>query len=364
MSRIAVDGNRAAYGGASQIPRPVFGNPGGMENGNPVGKPSRLEQLQSGFQQRRMKEKEEKMIQMYEESQMRALQRVNQNSGKGVLRDFFEERRTNRAGSNLEPSMEHMLKQKKLEQASASKFGFNGALPQSQIQNKYSKNKNLGQPNKVSAGRDRSNLLAPIQKPAKPSDNPFPNKPKLVRPRTHGNQVQNNNANRENFEMVPRSAPTGAYETTDESQSDDTPPPSFQNLKHLHQKRIQLQSQRSNRSLISTCSTQSKPVSDFQKWQMEQDRNRDVRLKKYREASLPPPEDEGYAEDDESAVDPNEEIKRKQLELMAQIEAQQAELDRLKQERQYEAEQVNLNLSGKYIITNDKNLITCWSLIQ
>ena len=346
MSRIAVDRNRTAYGGASQIPRPVFSHPGGMENNNYSAKPSRLEQLQSGFQQRRLKEKEEKMIQMYEENQTRALQRVNQNSGKqGVLRDFFAERRNNsnvRDRSNLEPSMEQMLKQKKLEQASTNnRFGFNnnGAVPQSQIQSKYSKNKNVGQPNKVSAGRDRSNLLAPIQRPSKTSDNPFPNKAKLVRPRTHGNQVQNN-VNRENFDPVPRSAPTGAYETTDDSNSDDTPPPSFQNLKQLHQKRLLLQSQRSNRSLTSTCSAQSKPVSDFQKWQMEQDKNRDMRLKKYREASLPPPEDEGYAEDDDSAVDPNDEIKRKQFELMAQIEAQQAELNRLKQERQQEAEQV------------------------
>ena len=340
--------NRLVYGGASQIPRPVYSHPGSMENGNHSGKPSRLEQLQSGFQQRRLREKEEKMIQMYEENQHRVLQRVNQNNGKGVLRDFFEERRAAaRDRNNLEPSMEHMLKQKKIEQASAtsSRFGYNGAVPQSQIQSKYSKNKSFVQQNKASAGRDRSNLLAPIQRPDKANDNPFPNKAKLVRPRTlHGNQVQNN-VNRENFETVPRSAPTGAYETTDESHSDDTPPPSFQNLKHLHQKRILLQSQKSNRSFTSTCSAQSKPVSDFQKWQMEQDRNREERLKKYRETSLPPPEDEGYAEDEEPVVDPNDEIKRKQLELMAQIEAQQAELNRLKQERQIEEQQVSVSIA-------------------
>lgn len=350
MSRIAIDTNRTAFCGASRIPRPFNGHPVIMQNGNQSSKPSRLEQLQTGFQQRRLKEKEDRMIQLYEDNQMRALQRVNQNSGKGVLRDFFEERRAaGQERSTMAPSIEHMLKQKKLEQsATNSRFGYNGTISQNQVQNKYSNNNKSAQSNKAGVGRDRSNLLAPIQRPEKPSGIPFPNRPQMVRPRTFGNQ-STNNVNRDNFEAVPRSAPTGAYETTDESLSDDTPPPSIQNLKHLHQKRMLLQSQRSNRSLTSTCSTQSKPMSDFQKWQMDQDRSREERLKKYREKSLPPPEDEGYAEEEEPVGDPNDEIKRKQLELIAQIEAQQAELNRLKQERLKEAQQVRsmLRKEGK-----------------
>ena len=342
MSRVAYETNRSTFGGASQIPRALNSNqPIRMQNGNHVTKPSRLEQLQNGFQQRRLKEKEEKMVQMYEENQLRALQKVNQKGNKGVLRDFFEERRAaGQEKNNMAPSMNHMLQQKKLEhQGVDSRFGFNGStISQSAIQSKYSKNNKFGQPAKTSAGRDRSNLLAPIKKPEQPSENPFSNKPQMVRPRTFGSQVSN--MTREDFDTVPRSAPTGAYETTDESLSDDTPPPNFQNLKHLHQKRVLLQSQRSNRSVASTCSTQSKPMSEFQRWQLDQDKSREERLRKHREKSLPPPEDEGYGEEDESTVDPTDEIKRKQLELIAQIEAQQAELNLLKQQRLKEEKQV------------------------
>lgn len=80
-------------------------------------------------------------------------------------------------------------------------------------------------------------------------------------------------------------------------------------------------------------------MSEFQRWQMDQDKSREERLRKHREKSLPPPEDEGYGEEDESTVDPTDEIKRKQLELIAQIEAQQAELNLLKQQRLKEEKQ-------------------------
>ena len=340
MSRVDFDVQRLRYRGGSQIPRPFNSNiPINMHNGNHVTKPSRLQQMQADFQQRQLKEKEQKLIQMYEENQSRALQRVNQkNGGKGVLRDFFEERRAaGQENSTMAPSMDHMLKQRRLKQQAAdNRFGFQNTANQKAIQSKYSKHNSVQQ--KTSAGRDRSNLLAPIQRQEHPSNIPFPNKAQMVRPRTFGNQTTNNV--KENFDRVPRSAPTGAYETTDDSQSDDTPPPSSQNLKALHQKRMLLQSQRSNRSFVSTSSAQSRPVGDFAKWQAEQDRQREDRLKKYREQSLPPPEDEGYAEDDDSTGDPNDEIKRKQLELMAQIEAQQAELTRLKQERFREEQKV------------------------
>ena len=355
MSRVAIEVNRSHYGGASQIPRPFkTKQPVKMQNGNHVTKPSRLQQMQAEFQQRQLREKEEKLIQLYEENQMRTLQKVNnKNNNKGVLRDFFEERRAAGPEKNhMAPSMDQMLKQKRLQQqASDNRFGFNKTASQNAIQSKYSKH-NASQPYKTSAGRDRSNLLAPIQRPDHPSNIPFPNRPQMVRPRTFGNQIPNNVA-KENFEAVPRSAPTGAYETTDESLSDDTPPPNSKNLKALHQKRMLLQSQRSNRSFVSSSSAQSKPVSDFQKWQAEQDRNRDERLRKYRETSLPPPEDEGYAEDEESTADPNDDIKRKQLELIAQIEAQQAELNRLKQERLREEQQVRSE-------GNNKKANTCY----
>ncbi|KAK3092325.1 hypothetical protein FSP39_001311 [Pinctada imbricata] len=147
------------YRGPSKIPRfynnsaalpPVDMSSGGQRN------PSKLQQLQSNYQQRLMKEKEEKLIKMYEDNQRRALQKVNSQS-KMTVRDFFKERRQmeqNVDNAHALPSMNTHYKIKRMDVQSDTddpwvhRQNSNGSL-------KYSK---------IAKGRDKSNPLAPIDR--------------------------------------------------------------------------------------------------------------------------------------------------------------------------------------------------------
>jgi hypothetical protein len=93
MSKSVVE-HPPVYRGPSKIPRFAPVNQPlpdiQMENRNNSGqKPSRLMQLKSNYHDKIMREKEEKLIRMYEDNQKKALNRVN---SKGMVRDFFRER--------------------------------------------------------------------------------------------------------------------------------------------------------------------------------------------------------------------------------------------------------------------------------
>lgn len=316
----------------SRIPRFAGVKTAGLTNGQPdplpnIGKkPSRLEQMQAEYQRNILKEKEEKMISLYEESQQKALQRVNQK--KGHVRDFFNERRAMGNGDNpLSPSIEHHYQQKRSE----AKLGGheNGYV---NMQSPKYINQNRGTVKgiqKQSAGRDRSNLLAPIQRNVQQdNENPFAKrKPQIVRPRTMGKLPNKENGRNMN---MPMSAPTGDNFIGNEFDDDDSPGPNPQQLFQLQQKRKLLQSQRSstrsihmrqngsssnrqNGGLRGTPESSRKPPSSLNTYDYE-----------------PSDEDEGFGDNNSHGDD---EIKRKQQELLAQIEAQQRELDRLRNER-------------------------------
>ena len=350
MSKVAVDRTSASFGGMSRLPRPVGQGQLGnyqpkAQNGTGVSrKPSKLEQMQAEYQKNIMREKEQKLINMYEENQQRALQKVNHGNNKGMVRDFFRERRAMGSGNSQnhhQPSIETMFSNKKVEHK----------LSQQSMGRTQSYNMGLSQ--KQSAGRDRSNLLAPINGSGKngASSNPFPNKAQIVRPRTYKDTSLNNTYTVQ--KNLPLSAPTGTMMT--DSSSDDSPPPNPKQLQMLQQKRQMMKNQRNNKTAVTQQTPpSSQKKSDFQKWQEEQDQNRANRLQRHRETNQNLPQkhqkyqdDEGYDDDsvESDDVDPQEEMKKKQALLLQQIEEQQQELERLRNERMQEELEVNVLFS-------------------
>ncbi|KAH3845221.1 zinc finger C2HC domain-containing protein 1C-like [Dreissena polymorpha] len=315
-----MDRNGVMQGG-SRIPR--FAGAGGtMASTNyrteplpDIGqKPSRLQMMQQEIQKNILKEKENKIINMYEENQQKALQKVN--SGRGHVRDFFEQRRKMGPTDNLSPTMEQLYQQKKSE---SQVSGFSNSS--GRVNNRFGYGTNTQQ--KLSAGRDRSNLLAPIQKNGgqNADGNPFGKKPQIVRPRTYtgkGMPPQN----KENVHVVshftPKSAPAGEmFNHSQNNYEDETPPPNPQQLARLQQKRKMLQQQQQGNKNVG-------PQKQLMK------NNRHGRNQFEYEPS-DEEDDEGF--DDNSTNSGDDELKRKQQELLAQIEAQQRELDRLRNER-------------------------------
>lgn len=361
MSNLAVGHSTVSYGGMSRIPRPFAQSQPALPSIQPrhgdmdstaaaSRKMSRLEQLQANFQTQLLKQKEEKMINLYQENQQRALQKVNQK--RGFARDFFEERRNIGSGKQIDgalnPSMDQIYRRKKTEYEQNA-FGYQGLNTSKQVHNNRIMNGSVG---KTSAGKDRSNLLAPISR-TNSGNNPIHNRAKLVRPKTFTGQ---NRSAMVNEEYVPRSAPNGNDKFNSDNSGEDTPPVSAKKLQNLQQRRKILQNQQINKTnQINAGPKKEGELTDFQKWRMEQDRNRELRLQKQRErigTIRTPPEDEGYEEEeglqaesqetpvvDDSEQKRNDEIKMKQQELLAQIEAQQQELERLRKEREKEEQE-------------------------
>lgn len=307
---------------------------------NDYQKPSRLQQLQADYQQKLMREKQQKLIQMYEDNQQRTMNRLQ---SKGLVRDFFSERRTlesnlNKTGMTQMPSINQHYKQRKLHQP--ENFNEQWVQKPNQRQNSYSK-----MYGKNSAGRDRANPLAPIEKRPGGKENnssapPLPRKAqKHGRPWTKESQKTESNFN---DAYTPKSAPIMTRQSPAES-NDSTPPPNLAQLKSLQKQKIHMK--RQNTMETKTGRPPKPPaqqkMTDFQKWQMEQDNARSERLKQ-----LHGDENDDYDNTEDSGLDSDEkdelqaEIERKQKELMAKIAEQEAELERIRRERQEEEEEV------------------------
>ncbi|XP_077999613.1 uncharacterized protein LOC144452393 [Glandiceps talaboti] len=285
-------------------------------------RPSKLEMLQSDYQKKLLREKEAKLIDMYERQQEQAIRKVSGNSGKrGIVRDFFEERRAmEKQGSASDlPSMTAHFKQKKWER-------------EQQYQDQR----------KASVGVNRGNPLAPINARRKAKSNPGPTysdhhngynyedkiptppisrKPKLVR----------------NYHR--KQSPADYYDQTPPYSDEDIPPPRG-NLRNLHDKKKK--EQKSDK--------QKGKLSDFQKWQKEQDLQRQKRLEKLKQKQdMFPDSEEDQNFDDDFVETPHREtrkpgpkvkavlhdkIKQKELELQLMIEQQQLEIEQVREEEE------------------------------
>ena len=332
--------------GGSRIPRfdhsnrnansNVFNNQQPLPSLGSGQKLSKLEQMQRDYQKNMIREKEEKIITMYEGNQRKALDKVNQK--KGHVRDFFNERRAGSGGSNnsTTPTIEQLYRQKKEETQPMNGYQGYGGPPRNKPVSNYP-NYNRGNLNekKQSAGRDRANLLAPIQRDNADPENPFAKrKAQIVRPRTYKG-VQSKRDYPES-DKIPRSAPNGINNgfLSDNNINDDeeSPMPSTRQFQHIQQKRKMLQDQRQGNKARTQQQNASKPPPR---------RNGHYEYETSEE-------DEGY--NDESGSNSTEDdMKKKQQELLAQIEAQQKELDRLRNDRM-NAEIEVCNISTCYII--------------
>ena len=344
MSRAALQ-NQSFLGHQNAYPG-TMKQPAGREGDEQ--KPSRLLQMRDDYQRRLLKEKEEKLVGMYEDSYRKNMERVERvargananGAGAGAypnsklrqpghmqprqagagqmgsthsVRDFFRERRDLEAKGGYVPPISHHYKQAKSRTGSG---------------NSYHKN---------SAGVDRAQPLAPIQArhkgvnsaPTQPT--PFSNKPRLVK----------HNA----------SSPE-----TDENDNYYKPPAN----PHGSPKRLSMPARAPaaargpKRSPGPTAQRGGEKLSDFQKWQMEQNRAREERLKKLNMRAPPSgrmsgdwggkieyEEEEEEEEGEDGQGGPSEELERQQRELMQRIAQQQAELDRLRKEREEEEELVS-----------------------
>lgn len=325
MSKSVVE-RPPAYRGPSKIPRFAPARPPlpdiemeNVNNHNP--KPSKLMQLKSDYHDKIAREKEEKMVRLYEENQKKALNRVN---SKGMVRDFFKERReiegTNGVPSQI-PTINQHFKQKRNEQKYGETDFFEKRKPPLD-----GKRGVYGTRNAV--GRDKSNPLAPIER-----NNTSPRiarKPQIhARPWTKEDRKPKND---ETFTPKTAPAPDGMpsgmeiYGSVTQTPSDDTPPPNLLQLKKLQKQKLI-----SNRSNASPASQKTK-MSDFEKWQAEQDENRSERLKKHSRMQNGSDEENVHEGDED-------EIMSKQRELMEQIQRQKDELERMRLERQKEEEE-------------------------
>ncbi|CAL1527587.1 unnamed protein product [Lymnaea stagnalis] len=329
-------------------------------------KPSKLELMRADYQRKLLKEKEEKMVQLYEDNQKKAMMRVTRNgSGNGrngivtppgTVRDFFNERRRLAATGMPMPTIDNHYKQAK------------GSSSPGDWSNRTGSGNSV-HAQKVSAGRDRSQPLVPIQRGGDEATNnnntsgipirragssghvdknPFDSKPRLVKhaplPPTNGYMDKNNNdgATGAKPSHLPRFTP----------QNRSQPQPTSQ--KALHKPHPPAEPRGP--------SDQGK-LTDFQKWQLEQNKVREKRLKKLNHkqhvddnegAWADPEEEPRFAmnleetndQDDEDGEDgegeshvPNAKIKELEKQLLDKIAREQAELKRLKMERQKEEEE-------------------------
>ncbi|XP_074661422.1 uncharacterized protein LOC141914047 isoform X2 [Tubulanus polymorphus] len=238
----------------SRIPLPAQVNPtpGRYQYGRKRSDPSNASALQATFQQKLMKEKEQKLIDMYEDNQKRALDKVNRTT-RSQPNSGSHQRRT-------ESTSKHSPIQPDPDRYSA-----------------HDRNKKRRQiPRRIptqnhpkhagSAGRDRSNLLQPIQRNNHRTEKvneryeehvptpPMQFKPKLVRARKQKDQTRAA-YDRERFENM------------NSSDEDNLTSAALEHIRRQQHSRHQKQKSPTH-------------LSDFEKWQIEQDIERQVRIER------------------------------------------------------------------------------------
>ncbi|XP_078589897.1 uncharacterized protein LOC144870056 isoform X2 [Branchiostoma floridae x Branchiostoma japonicum] len=126
---------------------------------------SRLEVLQQQYQQKLLREREAKMIEIYQKNQQAALSKVNRQTS---LRDFFKERRNLEATKGgAVPSIQHHYKNKVKQQ---NQFGYKSKQP---VWNPARTRREPDAERKPWSGINRGNPLQPIQRQAISADDRY-----------------------------------------------------------------------------------------------------------------------------------------------------------------------------------------------
>ncbi|XP_064622039.1 hepatoma-derived growth factor-related protein 2-like [Lineus longissimus] len=327
-------------------------------------KQSRLEMMQADYQKKILKEKEEKLIKMYEDNQKRAMERVNSRHGSGAsgvstasygsTRSGYSsrsgstvrrnnERQVVREADNVKSVREYFMEQRGQVGSGKTNSPANGItngvnhkppFPTAPVQHRAHQNRFQQANSAGQDGRDKSRPLEPISHPQKQKQrieyNPdryadiddAPNPPiqmraQLARPgkKPRGSDAGMNGHNTQN--MQPELE-------VDSSIPDRT---QLQRLRQQHQQKQAAQKPEGE-----------KKMTDFQKWQMEQNATKEKRLQDFRRKQREPPASYRSDSEDEEEAERQAEIKRKERELLERIQQQKADLEHIRRERIEEEE--------------------------
>ncbi|XP_068682543.1 zinc finger C2HC domain-containing protein 1C-like [Montipora foliosa] len=316
---------------------------------------SRLEMLRNDFNKKLQMEQQEKINKLKLIRQENSTKQIKSSSG-GTVREFFAERRaleaTQRGQKNpelLPPIESHFNRVKKEKQDLSSREQFRNEQPsvgkrislkkQYQIPQRplLTKPTSRTQPMQIgvplqkrSKGIDRQKPLPPVNKgdsDVVKRKQATPNK----RYETHAVLLQNDIEDTFDSAMpippiqrkpIARHSPSeeGFVSDVDDSQSTITDlsdmPPNLSRLKAKVFRKKQLSKQKLN--IVNHPEDHGK-LTDFQKWQMEQDKEREERLKKLKQK----------AEKSSSEVS----LSQKERDLLLKIQEEQSRLESLKQQR-------------------------------
>ncbi|KXJ24798.1 zinc finger C2HC domain-containing protein 1C [Exaiptasia diaphana] len=323
-------------------------------------KQSRLELMRQNYEKKRQKDVEDRLAEMRSQQARADTEKVK--SG-GTVRAFFAERRALEANMKdpyaLPPIDRHF---RKVKDSSSSAPPRQTRAVQSYTPPAQHKSKSAGRRKqapqyyrKKSKGVDKQNPLPPLQRGQTSSHKPpTPNK----RYETHhtlttdDSQEDNNETLYQETVHVPKPPqqpnPLRNQRPGIESRSDfdescsnhsDEPPPNLAKLKAIRQKRLSKQM-----SLVKQESIE-KPT-EFQKWQMEQDKQRAERLEKHKQKTSKP------QNKTESTLSTRE------RELLEKIKAEQdklKEIKRLQQELEEQDRMENEDSSSYELMLADKD---------
>lgn len=304
-------------------------------------KPSRLELMRQNYEKKRQKEVEDRL------SEMR-LQQAKADSGKvnsgGTVRAFFAERRAMEANMKdpyaLPPIDRHF---KKVKESSSS-----APLRQVRARESYTpplqhKTNSAGgrKPlpqyyRKKSKGIDKQNPLPPVQRgQINKNKPPTPNKRYETHHTLTGDDSQDDSLqedeviHREKVHVprppqkpnplktqMSRADSCSEFDETGSNFSEDAPP-NLAKLKAIRQKRLSKQLSVGNNN-------KTEKLSDFQKWQLEQDKQRAERLEKHRQ---------------KTQSETGESLSTREQELLEKIKAEQDKLKEIKRLQQELEEQ-------------------------
>lgn len=373
--------DQTSKSGSMQLaPMPQNMNSGGHR---PKQRMSRLETMKKDYQKKLLKEKEDKLSKYYANREKEARKT---NSG-GTVREFFAERRALEAQYNssaLPPIQQHFEKVKEQRQQGFSPqkhrgmsqqqeptrpIGYSTNSRQTRLPNQQTPpyqnaktlpkmttstgstrrniQRNAYQGPKRTKGIDKQDPLPPLHKSAgKNSDKPPTpnNRYETYSDLRHSDQYEESN---EVYTHVPtppakakpafrrpkaplRPVSNGAQSDGAESSStctDNAPP----NLRRLKEKAL-LQKHLSQQKLNTELSQQGKvELSDFQKWQVEQDKARQERLDRFKRETVREQTSDGEHEDGEPE---SSDLAHREQELLEKIRQEQARLEKLQHQRQ------------------------------
>ena len=265
-----------------------------------ISAPSKLEQLQADFQARWLKEKEERMVQVYQELEQRNVQnaaKYGKSSGYGSgntggsnrVRQFLQERRQGSGGKMNNWGMASKPPIPGFQKNSAGKDRGNPLAPINR--GSAGSNSSAQSSHRGGAKGDESSVTGMLHSPKPPAQG----KPRAMRARCRYFNTPSDSGNEssgfedQNKTYIPhRQAKLYRKRQLNNnfpasSEEDVSKQSSFVKWKQQQEDARQTKLNTSSATTYPNGYTSDGPVNDFQKWQAKQDQERSERLRKHRE---------------------------------------------------------------------------------